>query len=119
MHFAVTAEVGDDREVAATAVDFTCKCYISVRIRLDSSVGSLNLRFSPVWLYMCVCNELGLVNLFSQTLHLCFFCVLDDTLELNEPIIDDGAGGMLPPISPVGRGKVRELMGSPISEAEL
>lgn len=31
---------------------------------------------------MWVCSELGLVNLLSQTLHLCFFCVLDVILEL-------------------------------------
>jgi hypothetical protein len=37
---------------------------------------------------MCVCKELGLVKRLSQTLHLCFFCALDDTLELNDPIID-------------------------------
>lgn len=32
-----------------------------------------NLRFSPVWLYMCVCKEEGRVKRLSQTLHLCFF----------------------------------------------
>jgi hypothetical protein len=37
---------------------------------------------------MWVCSELGLVNRLSQTLHLCFFCVLDDTLELNWLIND-------------------------------
>lgn len=42
-----------------------------------------DLRFSPVWLYMCVCNELGRVKRLSQILHLCFFCVLDEILELN------------------------------------
>ena len=44
---------------------------------------SNHLRFSPVCEYMCVCSELGRVKRLSQTLHLCFFCVLDDTLELN------------------------------------
>jgi len=42
---------------------------------------------------MCVCSELGRVKRLSQTLHLCFFCVLDDTFELKDPIIDCGAGG--------------------------
>ncbi len=65
-------------------------------------------RFSPVWLYMWVCSELGRVNLLSQTLHLCFFCVFDDTLELKEPIIDCGAGGMVPAESPEGLGRVRD-----------
>lgn len=37
---------------------------------------------------MCVCSELGLVNRLSHTLHLCFFWVLEETLELNCPIID-------------------------------
>ena len=55
---------------------------------------------------MCVCRELGLVNRLSQTLHLCFFCVLDDTLELKEPIMDCGAGGWLD-IKPCGLGSVR------------
>jgi hypothetical protein len=50
--------------------------------------GERNIRFSPVWLYIWVCKELGRVNRLSQTLHLCFFCVLDETLELNWPIID-------------------------------
>lgn len=57
---------------------------------------------------MCVCNELGRVNRLSQTLHLCFFCVLDETLELNCPIIDCGAGGADDPMSPCGRGSVLE-----------
>jgi hypothetical protein len=84
--------------------------------RWDSAIC---LRFSPVWLYMCVCSELGLVNLLSQTLHLCFFCVFEDTLELNDPIIDCGAGGMLEFTRPEGRGRVREVIGSRDSEAEL
>lgn len=46
-------------------------------------LGRNHLRFSPVCEYMCVCSELGRVKRLSQTLHLCFFCVLDDTLELN------------------------------------
>lgn len=77
------------------------------------------LRFSPVWLYMCVCNELGRVKRLSQILHLCFFCVLEEILELNCPIIEDGgAGGTLPFISPVGGGSVRELIGSNESDCE-
>jgi hypothetical protein len=67
---------------------------------------------------MCVCNELGLVNLLSHTLHLCFFCVLDDTFELNEPIIDCGAGGWLD-INPWGLGSVRperDSMSDPVVE---
>jgi hypothetical protein len=65
-------------------------------------------RFSPVWLYMCVCSELGRVNRLSHTLHLCFFCVLLATLELNDPIIDWGAGGTAVPARspPFGRGSV-------------
>ena len=55
----------------------------------------------------------------SQTLHLCFFCELDDTFELKEPIIDCGAGGRLWPSSPFGLGRVREGMPSIDSEAEL
>ena len=78
----------------------------------------MNLRFSPVWLYMCVCSELGRVNLLSQTLHLCFFCVFDETLELKEPIMDCGAGGRFELMSPEGLGSVRDEMDS-ISEAEL
>jgi len=74
--------------------------------------------FSPVWLYMWVCSELGRVNRLSQTLHLCFFWVFDETLELKEPIMDCGAGGGLEPMSPVGLGNVLDEMDS-ISEAEL
>jgi hypothetical protein len=55
---------------------------------------------------MWVWRELGRVNRLSQTLHLCFFCVLDDTLELNCPIMDCGAGGMPPLSSPDGLGSV-------------
>lgn len=68
-------------------------------------------RFSPVWLYICVCRELGRVKRLSQTLHLCFFCVLLDTLELNWLIIDCGAGGWLA-IRPCGRGRVRDEIDS-------
>jgi len=67
---------------------------------------------------MCVWSELGLVNRLSQTLHLCFFCVLDDTLELKEPIIDCGAGGWLD-MSPWGLGSVRpdiDSMSDPVVE---
>ena len=66
---------------------------------------------------MCVCSELGRVNLLSQTLHLCFFCELDETFELNWPIMDCGAGGTLVP-RPEGGGRVRWFM-STDSEAEL
>ena len=55
----------------------------------------------------------------SQILHLCFFCELDETFELNCPIIDCGAGGRLVPIRADGRGRVREVMGSTDSDAEL
>lgn len=72
-----------------------------------------HLRFSPVWLYICVCNELGRVNRLSQTLHLCFFWVLEDTLELNWPIIDCGAGGGW--VIRLGRGRVLDVTDS-ISE---
>lgn len=76
------------------------------------------LRFSPVWLYMWVCNELGLVKRLSQTLHLCFFCALDETLELKDPIMDWGAGGWLDR-SPWGLGSVRpdnDSMSDPVAE---
>lgn len=75
-----------------------------------------NLRFSPVWLYMCVCKELGRVKRLSQILHLCFFCELDETLELNWFIIDCGAGGMLPFCRPCGLGSVREFGISSLAE---
>jgi len=81
-------------------------------------IGSCDLRFSPVWLYMWVWSELGRVNRLSQILHLCFFCELDETLELNWDIIDCGAGGMLLPTSPDGGGSVRWFM-STDSDAEL
>jgi hypothetical protein len=65
--------------------------------------------FSPVWLYMCVCNELGRVKRLSQILHLCFFWVFADILEENCPIIACGAGGPRGrPIIWLGRGKVRD-----------
>ena len=65
--------------------------------------------FSPVWLYMCVCSELGRVNRLSQTLHLCFFCVFEDSLDENWPIMDEAAGGpRLAPTNCDGLGKVRE-----------
>jgi hypothetical protein len=48
---------------------------------------------------------------------LCFFCVLEDTFELNWPIMACGFGGMLPPRSPEGGGRVRE--GKSSSEFEL
>ena len=78
-----------------------------------------NIRFSPVWLYMCVCSELGRVNRLSQILHLCFFCEEEETFELNWPIIDCGAGGRLPPSRPLGRGSVRDAGISTDSPAEL
>lgn len=55
----------------------------------------------------------------SQILHLCFFCELEETFELNWPIIDCGAGGMDAPKSALGRGRVLELARSTDSEAEL
>lgn len=65
------------------------------RREISSYVTKESLRFSPVWLYMWVWSELGRVKRLSQTLHLCFFEVLVETLELKEPIIDCGAGGWL------------------------
>lgn len=56
---------------------------------------------------MCVWSELGRVKRLSQTLHLCFFCDDEATLLLKLPIIDCGAGGMVPPTRPLGRGRVR------------
>ena len=53
----------------------------------------------------------------SQILHLCFFCVDDETLELNWLIIDCGAGRALLPTKPDGLGRVRELTDS-MSELE-
>jgi hypothetical protein len=49
---------------------------------------------------------------------LCFFWELDETLELNWPIIDCGAGGRLPPGKPFGLGRVLGF-GMSISLAEL
>jgi hypothetical protein len=49
-----------------------------------------------VWLNICVRSELGLVKRLSHILHRCFFCALDDTFELNCPIIVCGAGGSPP-----------------------
>ena len=78
---------------------------------------------------MCVCSELGRVKRLSHTLHLCFFCVLLETLELKEPIMDAGAGGRpaaaeVALSSALGRGSVREprpvlLPPSTDSDAEL
>lgn len=64
--------------------------------------------FSPVWLYMWVWREEGRVNLLSQTLHLCFFVVLDWTRLLNWPIIAawlDWVFNIWLWIRPIGRGK--------------
>lgn len=36
------------------------------------------------------------MNRLSQTLHLCFFCFVEDFFELNCPIIDGGVGGIPP-----------------------
>ena len=118
VHLSVSPQVGYDREVATATVNFTrkgCRCVsgcLSCGIYID-------VRFSPVWLYMCVCRELGRVKRLSQILHLCFFCELDETFELNCPIMDWGAGGMLAPRRALGRGKVLELVRSTDSEAEL
>ena len=71
-----------------------------------------DIRFSPVWLYMCVCNELGRVKRLSQTLHLCFFCVLLETFDENWLIMDCGAGGACVAIRPWGRGSVRDATDS-------
>lgn len=48
----------------------------------------------------------------SQILHLCFFCVDEETLELNWLIMDWGAGSALVPARPDGLGSVRELTDS-------
>jgi hypothetical protein len=59
------------------------------------------------------------VKRLSQTLHLCFFCALDDTRELKEPIMDWGAGGGWLAMSPWGRGRVRpdrDSMSDPVAE---
>jgi len=65
---------------------------------------------------MCVWRELGRVNRLSQILHLCFFWELEETLELNWPIMDCGGGAV--PMKLVGRGSVLEFT-STDSEAEL
>jgi len=52
------------------------------------------------------------VKRLSQTLHLCFFCVLLDTLDENWLIIDCGAGGTWDVIKPWGRGSVRDATDS-------
>jgi len=76
-------------EVESPLCTFLCrrKLETTEKWRPQPSTSQAN-GFSPVWLYMCVCKELGLVNRLSQTLHLCFFCVLADILEENWPIID-------------------------------
>lgn len=66
-----------------------------------------NQRFSPVWLYICICKALGLINRLSQTRHLCFFGFPANFLALNCPIIDLGPGGMLCESRPDGFGRVR------------
>jgi hypothetical protein len=106
---AVTAKIRHDREVASATIDFAGECCdgVSSCDYVDRRTFKY-LRFSPVWLYMWVCSELGLVNLLSQTLHLCFFCVLDEILEENCPIIDCGAGGTPPFRRLDGLGSVRE-----------
>lgn len=82
----------------------------------DLSSEIENLRFSPVWLYICVWSEDGRVNRLSQTLHLCFFWVLEGILELNWLIIDCGPGGALPAKRLVGRGRVRDSYDSEVVE---
>lgn len=52
----------------------------------------------------------------SQTLHLCFFCVLEGIFELNWPIMDCGPGGALPAKRLVGRGSVRDSYDSEVVE---
>jgi hypothetical protein len=74
--------------VSPATFHVTCECYPSVSIDFHDSQENGNLRFSPVWLYMCVCREEGRVNRLSHTLHLCFFCVLEGIFELNWLIMD-------------------------------
>jgi hypothetical protein len=56
------------------------------------------------------------VNRLSQTLHLCFFWVLEGIFELNWLIMDWGPGGALPARRLVGRGRVRDSYDSDVVE---
>lgn len=64
---------------------------------------------------MCVCRDDGRVKRLSHTLHLCFFCVLLGTLELNWVIIDCGGGATSAP----GRGRLRDAPSIESDAAEL
>lgn len=111
VHLSVAAQIGNDAEMAAASFYFAGESWILLDCFFFGGIVEVkgkDLRFSPVWLYICVCSELGRVKRLSHTLHLCFFCVLDETLELNWPIIDCGAGGIPPLRRPEGRGSVRE-----------
>ena len=84
VNFAMSSEVGYHRKVTAATINATGVRWIEGQSNFHGGLlGCDDLRFSPVCEYMCVCSELGRVKRLSQTLHLCFFCVLDDTFELN------------------------------------
>lgn len=84
----VSAQVGNHGEVSPATVHVTCEGCLYVSTGFLDSRGIANSRFSPVWLYICVCREEGRVKRLSHTLHLCFFCVLEGIFELNWLIID-------------------------------
>lgn len=77
---AMPTQIRHNREVSATAWYFTRECCFNKNCQYtmnirewNNKMNVSNSRFSPVWLYMCVCNELGRVNRLSHTLHRCFF----------------------------------------------
>jgi len=53
VHLAVTAKVGDNGEVTTAPVDITGECWRMLELNDDKN-RQINLRFSPVWLYMWV-----------------------------------------------------------------
>ena len=96
VHLSMAPQVRDDGEMATATVEIAAERCVKrspVSPYPEHNVCSArrlesHSRFSPVWLYVCVRNELGRVKRFSQILHRCFFCALVDTFELNCPIID-------------------------------
>jgi hypothetical protein len=84
----VGADLTQRRSAARSLQHHTRKLlYVSIQYWKCENQGK-HSRFSPVWLYICVCNEDGRVKRLSHTLHLCFFWVLEGILELNWLIMD-------------------------------
>jgi len=53
VHLTVTAQVGDNGEVTPASIDITGECWRMLELNNDRN-RQINLRFSPVWLYMWV-----------------------------------------------------------------